>query len=184
MRSFVPFAVIILLPIFVAAQSTDALQAFDSAVADSRSGDHAAALDKFEKTLSIIERDEASDTFFAKVHYNAGVSLYHLDRAFESAAHLEKALTYAKGRHAKSFYVLGLIGLESNDLDLAEKSLRTAALLDNRNGDAWYDLSRVYAALNEPAKARRAFQKAVKNGAITSRADAAGRSMAALRVYE
>lgn len=184
MRSFVLFAVVILVPIFAAAQSTDALQSFGSAVAESRSGNHEAALAKFEETLTILERDQASDAFFAKVHYNAGVSLYHLDRAFESAAHLEKALAYAKGRHAKSFYVLGLIGLESNDLDLAEKSLKTAALLDNRNGDAWYDLSRAYVALDEPVKAKRAFQKAVKNGAITSRTDAAGRSMAGLSVYE
>lgn len=184
MRSLVLLAVLVLLPIFTNAQSTDALQTFATAVAESQAGDHAKALAGFERTLAIIERDHSSDAFFAKVHYNAGVSLYHLDRTFESAAHLEKALNYAKGRHAKAYYVLGLIGLESNDLENAEKSLRSAALLDSRNGDAWYDLSRVYVALDQPAKAKKAYDNAVKNGAIIGRTDAAGKSMAALTSYE
>lgn len=166
MRSFVLLAVLILLPASFSAQSTDALQTFEKAVTESRQGDHAEALEGFENTILLIERDGAPDAFFAKAHYNAGASLYHLDRDFESAAHLEKALSYAKGRHAKAYYVLGLIGLDSNDLELAEKSLRAAVTLDNRNGEMWYDLSRVYVAMDEPAKANRAFTKAIKNGAV------------------
>ena len=95
MRSFVLLAVLVLLPIFTKAQSTDALQTFQQAVAESRRGNHLKALDGFAATLAIMERDHSSDAFFAKVHYNAGVSLYHLDRTFESAAHLEKALNFA-----------------------------------------------------------------------------------------
>lgn len=166
MRSFVLLAVFILLASFSSAQSTEALQAFEKAVSGSRQGDHAQALDGFKTTLAIIERDHSSDAFFAKVHYNAGVSLYHLDREFEAAAHLETALRYAKGRYAKAYYVLGLIGLESNDLKLAERALRSAATLDNRNGELWYDLSRVYVALDEPQKAKRAFTRAIRNGAV------------------
>ena len=166
MRSFVLLAVLILLPTLAPGQSTDALQTFEKGVAESRRGNHAEALEGFQSTLAIIERDHSSEAFFAKVHYNAGVSLYHLDRLFESAAHLEKALGYAKGRYSKAYYVLGLISLESNDLKLAERSLKAAAGLDNRNGELWYDLTRVYIALDEPVKAKRAFEKAVKNGAV------------------
>ncbi len=184
MRSFVLLAVLILLPVLTNAQSTDALQMFEKAVAESREGDHAKALSGFESTLAITERDHSSDAFVAKVHYNAGVSLYHLHRPFESAVYLEKALGYAKGRHAKAYYLLGLINMESNDLVRAEISLRNAAALDNRNGDAWYDLSRVYVALDEPAKAKRAFDKAVKYGAVLSRSDPSSRSMARLIEYE
>ncbi len=184
MRSFVLLAVLVLLPIFTSAQSTEALQIFGTAVAESRKGNHAQAFDGFGATLAIIERDHSSDAFFAKVHYNAGVSLYHLDRPLESAIHLEKALSYAKGRHAKAYYVLGLIGLESNDLKLARTALRDAVSLDSRDGAAWYDLSRVYVALDEPVKAKRAFEKAVKNGAIVGKTDAAGRTIATLTAYE
>ena len=183
MRPFVLFAVLLLLPVFTYAQSIDALQTFEKAVAESRDGDHAKALGGFQRTLAFIERDHSSDAFFAKVHYNAGVSLYHLDRTFESAIHLEKTLSYMKGRHAKAYYLLGLIGLESNDLALAEKSLKAAAMLDNRNGDTWYDLSRVYVALGEPAKAKRAYDKAVRNGAEIVRI-AQNKSMASVSVYE
>src|SRR5687768_15608569 len=183
MRSFVLFAVLMLLPVFTNAQSTDALQTFEKAVAASREGNHAEALSRFESTLTIIERDHSSDAFFAKVHYNAGVSLYHLDRTFEAAIHLEKALRYTKGRHAKAFYLLGVIGLESNDLGLAEKALSNAVALDNRNGEAWYDLSRVYVALDEPVKAKRAYDRARRNGAEIVRT-AQHRSMAALNAYE
>ncbi|MEO5858468.1 MAG: hypothetical protein ABIR33_05910 [Pyrinomonadaceae bacterium] len=179
MRSFILLAVLVLLPVFTNAQSTDALQTFGVAVAESREGKHAQALEGFAATLAIIERDHSSDAFFAKVHYNAGVSLYHLHRSLESAIHLEKALSYAKGRHAKAYYVLGLIGLESNDLKLAKTALLNAAALDSRNGQTWYDLSRVYVALDEPVKARRAFDKAKKNGAEIS-SIALNRSIAAL----
>lgn len=183
MRSLVLFAILVLLPTFINAQSTDALQAFGTAVAESRKGNHAQALDGFGATLAIIERDHSSDTFFAKVHYNAGVSLYHLDRPLESAIHLEKALSYARGRHAKAYYVLGLIGMESNDLTLAKTALVNSAALDNRNGQTWYDLSRVYAALNERAKAKQAFERAKKNGAEID-SIARNRSVAALTEHE
>lgn len=183
MRSFVLFAVLVLLPIFTNAQSTEALQVFGTAVTESRKGNHAQALDGFGATLAIIERDHSSDAFFAKVHYNSGVSLYHLDRPLESAIHLEKALSYAKGRHAKAYYVLGLIGLESNDLKLAKTALVNSAALDNRNGQTWYDLSRVYVALDEPVKAKQAFDRAKKNGADIS-SIAQNRSIATLIEYE
>lgn len=179
MRSFILFAALVLFPIFTNAQSTEALQVFQKAVSESRQGDHARALENFAATLAIIERDHSSDAFFAKVHYNAGVSLYHLDRPLESAIHLEKALRYARGRHAKAYYVLGLIGLESNDLALAKTALVKSAALDNRNGQTWYDLSRVYVALNERAKAKQAFDRANKNGAEIS-SIAQNRSIAAL----
>lgn len=183
MRSFILFVLLVLFPVLINAQSTDALQTFGKAVAESRGGNHTDALSGFENTLAIIERDHSSDAFVAKVHYNAGVSLYHLDRPLESAIHLEKALGYAKGRHAKSYYLLGLIGLESNDLKLAKTALVNAAALDNRNGQTWYDLSRVYVALDEPAKAKQAFDRAKKNGAEIS-SIAQNRSIAALNEYE
>lgn len=183
MRSFVLFAVLVLLPIITSAQSTDALQAFGGAVAESRQGNHAKAFDGFEATLAIAERDHSSDAFVAKVHYNAGVSLYHLERPLESAIHLEKSLTYSARRHARAYYLLGLIGLESNDLRLAKVALVSSALLDNRNGQTWYDLSRVYVALGEPAKAKQAFDRARKNGAEID-PTAQNRLIAVLDAYE
>ena len=75
---------------------------FEAAVADSRRGENIDALDGFKRTLAIIERDAASEAFTAKVHFNVGVTLYHLRMLSESAVHLEKALGYSKQRHAKA----------------------------------------------------------------------------------
>lgn len=184
MRSIILISALILLPIFANAQSTEALQVFETAVAESRRGEHIDALDGFKRTLAIIEREAASETFTAKVHFNIGVTLYQLRMLSGSAVHLEKALTYSKQRHAKAHYVLGLIRLETNDVENAEESLKSAVVLDNRNGDAWYDLGRAYLALNETDKARRAFAKAAKNGVDLRTAEQNAVAAIPLTAYE
>src|SRR5688500_16113780 len=153
MRSLYLLLVIVLFAPFANAQSTRALQIFEEAVSASKGGDHREALNGFRSTLSIIERETASDTFFAKVHYDIGVSHYHLRDLGEAANHFAKALNYAKHKYARAQYALGLTMLEANDLENAEQHLRNAVVLDNRNGDVWYDLGRVYLAANEEAKA-------------------------------
>lgn len=184
MRSILLVFALILLPIFANAQSTESLQVFETAVADSRRGDHIDALEGFKRTLSIIEREAATESFSAKVHFNIGVTLYQLRMLSGSAVHLEKALAYSKRRHAKAHYVLGLVRLEANDIDKAEESLKSAVVLDSRNGDAWYDLGRAYIALNEAEKARRAFAKAAKNGADLRSAEQTTASVVPLTAYE
>src|SRR5690606_17331403 len=131
------FLAFVLLPIFANGQSTEALQVFEIAVADARGGRHIDALDGFKRTLAIIEREPASDAFTAKVHFNIGVTLYQLRIHSGSEFHLERALAYSRGRHAKAHYVLGLLRLEENELVDARESLKSAVVLDSRNGDAW-----------------------------------------------
>ena len=184
MRSILLISALILLPILANAQSTEALQVFGTAVAESRRGQHIDALEGFKRTLAIIERDAASEAFTAKVHFNIGVTLYQLRMLSESAAHLEKALAHSKRLHAKAHYVLGLVRLEANDIDKAEESLKSAVVLDNRNGDAWYDLGRTYLALNKTEKARRAFAKAAKNGADLRTAEQDAVAAVPLTAYE
>ena len=184
MRSFLLVAALILFPIITNAQSTEALQVFETAVAESRRGEHIDALDGFKRTLAIIEREAASEVFTAKVHYNIGVTLYQLRMLSESAVHLERASAYSKQRHAKAHYVLGLVRLEANDIDNAQESLKSAVVLDNRNGDAWYDLGRAYLALNETEKARRAFAKAARNGVDLRSAEQNAVAAVPLTAYE
>lgn len=165
MRSSILLLVVFaLFPLLSNAQSTDALQTFESAVADSRNGNLIDALEGFSETLRIIEHDPASDAFTAKVQYNIGVTLYNLGLLPEAKGHLEKALRSSKNRHVKAHYVLGLTNFEMNRIEDAERSFKSSLILDNRNGDAWYDLGRTYLALNEIQKAKRAFAKAEKSG--------------------
>jgi tetratricopeptide (TPR) repeat protein len=184
MRTFLFIAALVFLPAFANAQSTEALQVFEKAVAESRRGEHIDALDGFKRTLAIIERDAASEAFASKVHYNIGVTLYHLRMLSQSAGHLEKALSHTRNRHAKAHYALGLVRFEMNDVEKAEESLKRAVVLDNRNGDAWYDLGRAYLALNETEKAKWAFSKALKNGVDLRGATQNVASVQPLRAYE
>jgi tetratricopeptide (TPR) repeat protein len=185
MRSLYLLAVIVLFATFANAQSTQALQIFEKAVYASKNGDHRSALEGFRSTLSIIERETASDTFFAKVHYDIGVSHYHLRDLGGATEHFAKALSHAKQKYSRAQYALGLTLLEANDLENAEQHLRNAVVLDNRNAGAWYDLSRVYYAANEGAKAKRALARALKLGAVVRVSEPAGASsVATLTAYE
>jgi tetratricopeptide (TPR) repeat protein len=147
------------------AQSTRALQTFESGMKASEAGDHTAALSKFMRTLHLIERENASEKFFAKVHYNLGVSNYHLRYYQAARTDFEKALGFGRGSYEKASYALGLTLFESRDLVNAERSLRKTVILNHRNGDAWLDLANVYTALGNESKARRAHAKAIKHGA-------------------
>lgn len=146
-------------------QSIRALQSFDSGLALSRSGDHAKALTEFESTLAAIEREGAAERFFAKTHYNLGVSLYQLRRLDGAVAHFAKALRYEKNRYENAHYALGLAQFERGDLSAARTALNNALLLNNRNGEAWFDLAFAHLAAGFRDDARRAFEKALKHGA-------------------
>ena len=99
MRSIFIFAIIIISSVFANAQSLRALELFNRGVEASRKGDNHAALAHFFATYAAIEREGATNRFFAKVHYDLGVTLYELRRPGEAAAHLEKALRFSNQMH-------------------------------------------------------------------------------------
>ena len=133
MRSILILAVLLFAPT-AHAQSTQALRHFENGLAHSRNGDHAKALTEFDATLSAIVRNGASDRFFAKTHYNLGVSLYQLRRLDASIAQFQKALRYEHNQYEKAHYALGLAQFEKGDISEARKALSNAVTLNNRNG--------------------------------------------------
>jgi tetratricopeptide (TPR) repeat protein len=152
------------IPFSVSAQSLAALQNFEQGVKASRSGSHAAALQSFTDTLALIEREGATEKFFAKVHYNLGVSNYSLRRLEPAALEYEKAERFSKGSYEKAAYALGLVESERGKWSDAKKAFRRAIVQNGRNGGAWFDLAFVYLATGENAKARKAFLKAIVHG--------------------
>lgn len=184
MRSLFILVVIILFPVLANSQSTEALQTFESAVAASRKGRHIDALSRFRRTLDIIEREAAPDSFSSTVHYNIAVSLYQLCILDEAAVHLKYSLRYSKNLNGRAFYLLGLIGLERKDPAVARDALQKAVALDNRNGDAWYHLGRAYLSLKEIEKAERSFKKAARYGAETQALPESNARATSLNIYE
>lgn len=173
MRTLLFIGLISVFTVTANSQSTAALQAFEDAVSASQSGDAAAAATKFETTLSLIERGSASDAFFAKVHYNIGVSRYRLRELPEAAAHFELAIRFARQRFPMAQQALGLTLIRLDDLEKAERPLLDAVRLDNRNADAWLALGHLYLSMNDQAKAKRAMDRAKKLSAGKRENDAA-----------
>ena len=165
MRSIFIFAIIITTSVFANAQSLRALDLFNKGVQAAREGDNQAALAHFTATHAAIEREGAADRFFAKVHYDLGVTLYELRRPSEAAAHLEKALRFSNRMYPKAQYVMGLVRYELGDLDAAEAAFRRSIALSDNDAEAWYDLAFVHLAANDNENAKRAFAKAAKLGA-------------------
>ncbi|MGQ0540710.1 MAG: tetratricopeptide repeat protein [Blastocatellia bacterium] len=149
----------------VNAQSTRVLQFFEKGMRASQSGDHAAALNNFNAALSSVEREGAVDKFFAKLHYNIGVSNYHLRNLDEASAEFEIAIKLSRGNYEKASYALGLTQAELGNWAAAEKAFRGAVAANNRNGEAWFDLAFVHLSSGDRKKAFVAFEKAVRHNA-------------------
>lgn len=173
MRTLLIIGLISLFTFTASSQSTAALQTFEDAVNASRNGDAATAGKKFETTLALIERGSASDAFFAKVHYNIGVSRYQLGDLHGAAAHFEQAIRYSRQRFPSAQQALGLTLIGLDDLENAERTLLDAVKLDNRNADSWLALGRLYLSMNDHAKAKRAMDRARKLGAGKRESDRA-----------
>jgi len=165
MRSIFIFAIIITTSVFANAQSLRALDLFNKGVEAAKEGDNKTAFERFTATQAAMERDGATDRFFATVHYDLGITLYELRRPGEAAAHLEKALRYSKQMHPRAHYVLGLVQFDLGELEEAEKAFRRSIALSQNDAEAWYDLAFVHLAAGDNEKAKRAFAKAAKLGA-------------------
>lgn len=150
----------------VNAQSTRAWQVFETGMKASRSGDLATALNGFQKTLGLIELEGASDRFASKVHYNVGVSYYHLRDQNKAVAAYERAIVLSRRTYEKAFYALGLAQAELGNWPAAEEAFLGAIRNNNRNGEAWFDLAFVYLANGEIEKAQKAFGNAIKFGTV------------------
>ncbi len=165
MRPILIFAIIITTSVFANAQSTRALAHFNKGVEASKKGDNKAALEHFTATYTSIEREGATDRFFATVHYDLGVTLYELRRPKDAVEHLEKALRFSNRMHPRAQYVMGLVRFDLGDLDAAETAFRRSIALSQDDAEAWYELAFVHLAANDNENAKRAFAKAAKLGA-------------------
>lgn len=145
------------------AQSPRALDSFDKGIERSQKGDHVAAHHQFESTLALAEREGASDRFFGRLHYNIGVSLFQLERFGAAQYHLKKALRFTNHLSARAHHVLGLTMQELGDWNGAGSSLRTAVALDDRNGEAWFDLGMVMLQVGNDRMALTAFDRAIRH---------------------
>lgn len=150
----------------VNAQSTRAWQMFETGMKASQAGDHTAAIAGFEKTRGLIELEGTSEHFASKVHFNLGVSYYHLRERNKAVAAYERAIVLSRRNYEKAFYALGLAQAELGNWPAAEEAFLGAIQNNSRNGEAWFDLAFVYLATGENEKAKKAFSNAIKFGTV------------------
>jgi len=161
MRVFL-IVIVFLSSISIYGQSQRAWQVFEIGMKASQASDHKNALGAFQKTLRVIDREGSTDVFASKVHYNLGVSYYHLRQHAEAVVEYEKAILLAGRNYERAYYALGLTHAEMRNWTAAERAFRDAIRTNSRNGEAWFDLAFVYLAQNDRDKARAAFGNAIK----------------------
>ncbi len=160
------FFVIFLSAVSAFSQSPQTLEFFQNGIAASQSGEHEKALKDFEQTLIRATNEHAENKFLAKVHYNLGVSRFHLNRLSQATADFKKAIDLANGRYEKASYSLGLTLTNLGHSTGAERAFLDALAVNKRNGEAWFDLAFVYLNRKEYKPAQTAFASAIRFGTI------------------
>lgn len=136
--------------------------AFNNAMVAVKSGNYIDGLTGFRKALMHAEFSETSDDFLSKVHFNIGVCLYQLDRAGESIPEYHKAIHLSGNKYERAYYSLGMAELAGGNWTNAEDAFVNALRLNEKNGEAWFDLAFVYIAKKDYDSAAAAFDNSIR----------------------
>ena len=148
--------------VFSVSAQTAAQKAFEKGMISANDGKFEIALSEFQTSLAYQKNGAAKDEFLAKIHFNIGVCFYKLKRNTEAVQEYEFAVKLSKNTYEKAFYALGMAQAELKNWREAEIAFRGAIRLNNRNGEAWFDLAFVYLAQENYDSAQDAFQKSIE----------------------
>lgn len=168
-RVIIILAVVIFTSVYgVSAQSAETRQAFEDGMQASQSRDFEKALAYFERSRTLVEKEDVSSKFSATIHYNIGVCLYQLKQWAKAVGELEKVVSLRGRKYENAYYALGMAHAELRNWSEAERAFLEAVDLNKENGEAWFDLAFVFLALEKPEQAKEAFRKAVKYRSVDS----------------
>jgi tetratricopeptide (TPR) repeat protein len=142
------------------AQTPLEMDEFAAGVKLAQSNRFEAARGRFQ---SLVEGDNYPAAFRAKLHYNLGVCEFRLGETKRAVAEFGKAIEIANGDYEMALYALGMAQTELKNWPEAANAFHRALRLNDRNGEAWFDLAFVYLELNDFDAAAVAFEKSVKN---------------------
>ena len=140
--------------------------AFENAVAAAKNGDHINAITGFKNALVQATVAGESDEFLSKIHFNIGVCLYKLDHAEESIPEYREAIRLSGNKYERAYYSLGMAELAGSNWTNAEEAFLNAIRLNEKNGEAWFDLAFVYIAKKDYDSAATAFDKSIRFSTI------------------
>lgn len=162
MRSILFFILITLSAFAANGQSAEALTNFNSGLELSKSGDHETALRCFTAALDAAKDDTRDRAFQARVNYNIGVSAYQLGKFEMAAERLETAIVLSGFKYEKAYFALGMTYAETGEWAEARDAFRHATALNEKNGEAWFDLAFAYLELDDRDMAMTAFARSIK----------------------
>lgn len=126
------------------------------------------AIEKYRTATTFAENERLSDDFLAKIHFNVGVCLYHLQRTGEAVVEYQEAIRLSRREYERAFYALGMAQKDLKNWREARNALRDALKIEKDDGETWFDLGLVYLEEKNFAAARQAFENSIKYKSINS----------------
>ena len=152
----------------VSAQTPTFRQLFDEGTHKAQTGNYENAVEYYQKAVVLSPNEKMEANFLARIHFNLGVCLFHLQRNDEAVEELTEAINLRQGKYQKAFYALGMAHGAMKNWQAGETAFRQAVALKNNDGEAWFDLALVLLEEKDFDAATAAFQNAVNYKSIGS----------------
>ena len=150
------------------AQTPFVSQNFEAGNVAARQGRYESAIEKYRAALLQAETTRLSDEFAAKIHFNIGVCLYHLQRTEEAVVEYTEAVNLSGRKYQKAFYALGMAQKDLKNRRSAESALQSALNIDRTDGEAWFDLALLYLEEKDYDSAEKAFADSIKYQSVSA----------------
>jgi Flp pilus assembly protein TadD len=155
--------------ITVSAQDTPLVKrAFADGTKLAQNAQYEPALENYRRAIVFSESEKIEKDFLARIHFNAGVCLFHLRRNNEAIAEFDQAINLSGGAYQKAFYALGMAQTKLKNWQKAEAAFRDAVSLKRTDAEAWFDLGMVLIERKNFAAARSAFENALKYKSVAA----------------
>lgn len=120
---------------------------------------------KCEESVSYLEKATRLAPDLAIAAFQSGVAYYRLDRMEEARVMFRRTIELDPANAEAFFYLANIEGI-TNGAETALKYYAAAVKLRPDLGDAHYNMARLYAEMNRIPDAARAYDRAVRNGAL------------------
>lgn len=160
------FIIVFALVVNISAQTVK--QSFEEGTRLANGGEYEKALENYRKAILYTETEKIGDDFRARIHFNAGVCLFHLKQNAEAVAEFNEAIALSKRSYQKAFYVLGMAQARLKNWRKAQNAFREAIKLKKDDGEAWFDLGLVLLEEKDFPAAERAFQNSIRYKSVAA----------------
>ena len=156
------FLFIIVFALVAGAAAQSVKQSFEEGTRAAKMGEYERALENYRKAILYTENEKIGDDFRARIHFNAGVCLFHLQQNPEAVAEFNEAIALSGRSYQKAFYVLGMAQARLKNWRKAQNAFREAIKLKKDDGEAWFDLGLVLLEEKDFPAAEKAFQNSIR----------------------